>query len=228
MTDADWRDGLTSGASGYLLKLDSSSPGESTKRYLEYGESMGIPSRYKCRSRTPWYRVPNVYKADAFLTYMSGDRPRLVSNEAGLYAPNTLHVLRLAETDFTPRAVAVGWQSSISRLSCEIEGHAMGGGMLKLEPREASRVLIPTAIARHDIEGLALEIDALLRSDRDDTARKLVDGLTLRIKGFAVRDCERLAEAAMMLRQRRCRISPNASDRNASASGAVGSRIRPE
>jgi adenine-specific DNA-methyltransferase len=228
LTDADWDEGLASGASGYLLKLDSSSPGASTKRYLEHGESMGIPSRYKCRSRTPWYRVPNVYEADAFLTYMSGDRPRLVSNEAGLYAPNTLHVLRLGETAFTARAVAIAWQSSISRLSCEIEGHAMGGGMLKLEPREASRVLIPTEIATEDIDGLAIEIDALLRSDRDDAARKVVDGLTLRAKGFAARDCERLAEAARMLQQRRSRIAPYASDRSARPSRAVGPRIRPE
>jgi hypothetical protein len=228
MTDADWRGGLASGASAHLLKLDSSSPRESTRRYLEYGESMGVSSRYKCRSRTPWYRVPNVYEADAFLTYMSGDRPRLVSNEAGLYAPNTLHVLRLGETAFTARALAIAWQSSIARLSCEIEGHAMGGGMLKLEPREASRVLIPMEIATDDIDSLAIEIDTLLRSDRDDAARKLVDGLTLRAKGFAARDCERLAEAARMLQRRRCRIAPNASDRNARPGGTVGPRIRPE
>ena len=29
------------------------------------------------------------------------------------------------------------------RLSCELEGHPLGGGMLKLEPREATRILFP-------------------------------------------------------------------------------------
>jgi hypothetical protein len=29
------------------------------------------------------------------------------------------------------------------QLSCEIEGHPLGGGMLKLEPREAGRIAIP-------------------------------------------------------------------------------------
>jgi hypothetical protein len=29
------------------------------------------------------------------------------------------------------------------QLSCEIEGHPLGGGMLKLEPREAGQILIP-------------------------------------------------------------------------------------
>jgi hypothetical protein len=52
--------------------------------------------------------------------------------------------------------------------------------------------------------------------------------LTLRAKGFAARDCERLAEAARMLHQRRSRIAPYASDRSAGPSRAVGPRIRPE
>ena len=37
------------------------------------------------------------------------------------------------------------WETSFVRLSCEIEGHPLGGGMLKLEPREAARVLLPDA-----------------------------------------------------------------------------------
>jgi hypothetical protein len=35
------------------------------------------------------------------------------------------------------------WDDPLTRLSCELEGHPLGGGMLKVEPREASRVLIP-------------------------------------------------------------------------------------
>lgn len=228
LTEADWRDGLASGASAYLLKLESASVSDSVQRYIDHGVSLGIPARYKCRSREPWYRVPNVYEADAFLTYMSGQRPRLVVNDAGLYAPNTLHVLRLRQTSFTARGVAIAWQSSISRLSSEIEGHAMGGGMLKLEPREACRVLLPAEIETDDAGRLAMEIDKLLRSERDDAARQLVDELTLRAKGFGVRDCERLADAARFLQQRRCRISPNAHDGNALSRGTVGPRIRPE
>jgi hypothetical protein len=34
------------------------------------------------------------------------------------------------------------WDRPLTRLSCEIEGHPLGGGMLKLEPREAGRVVI--------------------------------------------------------------------------------------
>jgi hypothetical protein len=34
------------------------------------------------------------------------------------------------------------WKDPISQLSCEVEGHPLGGGMLKVEPREAGRVLL--------------------------------------------------------------------------------------
>jgi len=33
--------------------------------------------------------------------------------------------------------LAALWQTLLTRLSAEIEGHALGGGMLKIEPSEA-------------------------------------------------------------------------------------------
>ncbi|HEX3070068.1 MAG TPA: hypothetical protein VHX14_15985 [Thermoanaerobaculia bacterium] len=224
ITEPDWELGLVSGASSYLLTLESGVVRDSIRKYLDYGVSLGVPQRYKCRTRNPWYRVPNVYKADAFLTYMSGARPRLVANDAGLYAPNTLHVLRLRHTSFSARALAAAWQSSISLLSAEIEGHAMGGGMLKLEPREAARVLLPEMDVT-DIEGLTVEVDGLLRAGREEAARQLVDEVTLRRKGFAAKDCVRLADAARMLQQRRYRIAPNGTERDAYSRRTVGSRL---
>lgn len=41
--------------------------------------------------------------------------------------------------------VLQAWDSPFVTLSCEIEGHALGGGMLKLEPGEAGRILVPSA-----------------------------------------------------------------------------------
>jgi hypothetical protein len=35
------------------------------------------------------------------------------------------------------------WLNPITKLSAEIEGHPLGGGMLKLEPREAIRLVLP-------------------------------------------------------------------------------------
>ena len=40
------------------------------------------------------------------------------------------------------RELLVSWRQPLTRLSCEIEGHPLGGGMLKLEPREAGQVVL--------------------------------------------------------------------------------------
>ena len=73
---------------------------------------------------------------------MSGVAPALVANEAGCVCTNSVHAVRLspglAITD-----VQQAWQTLLCQLSCEIEGHPLGGGMLKLEPGEAANVRIP-------------------------------------------------------------------------------------
>lgn len=207
-THADWSDALAAGAAAYLLRLDGPPRSRGVREYIAAGEQLGIPNRYKCRMRKPWFRVPNVYEADAFLTYMSGEWPRLVANDSHAFAPNTLHVVRMRSADHSARTLAILWQTSIARLSAQLEGHAMGGGMLKLEPREAERILLPSLVAGCEVDALALEIDSLLRGGRDDEARRLADNVTLVAAGFTRSDCDRLARAAELLVRRRCsRIS---------------------
>jgi adenine-specific DNA-methyltransferase len=50
-------------------------------------------------------------------------------------------------------------------LSCELEGHPLGGGMLKLEPREAARIVLPPVEdpPRRADADLAVEAAAALR-----------------------------------------------------------------
>lgn len=200
----DWHAGLERGDTAYLLRLDEKTAPRAAD-YLARGEASGVPRRYKCRSRKPWYRVPNVYRPDAFLTYMSGRQPHLVINEAEAFAPNTLHVVRLHQTATVPvQALAVLWQTSMAMLSAEIEGHPMGGGMLKLEPREAERVFLPW-VERSDFVEVAAEIDTLLREGRNDAAREVADQVTSIALGVSATDCARLYAAAVLLRNRRMR-----------------------
>jgi tRNA1(Val) A37 N6-methylase TrmN6 len=202
---SDWRDALERGIAAYLLKLEGAELPDSVRRYLEVGESLLIHQGYKCRSRKPWYRVPNVYRPDALLTYMSGHAPRLVANDAKVFAPNTLHVIRLKQHSVTARALSVLWQTSLARLSAQVEGHAMGGGMLKLEPREAQRVLLPAVHDLAAVDAVAEEIDKLLRDGRDMDAGRLADEATLIRQGVTRRECERLSKAAALLVEKRVR-----------------------
>ena len=112
-----------------------------------------------------------------FLSYMSGYTPRLVSNEANVVAPNSLHIVRLhPRTTITRDSLTALWQSSLTKLSVEIEGHPLGGGMLKLEPTEAERVLVAHAAAGQlPLDDLALELDAMVRSGRERDAQLKAD-----------------------------------------------------
>jgi hypothetical protein len=126
-----------------LLRLQRSDEvPTSIKRYLDSEAGHRARTAYKCRMRAPWYSVPDVQVPDFVLTYMSGEAPHLVRNDAGVTCTNTVHSVRVRDPELARRLLP-GWKSSMVRLSCELEGHPLGGGMLKLEVREAARVLFP-------------------------------------------------------------------------------------
>jgi len=123
--------------------------------YLKQGEASGITLRYKCRVRRPWYAVPLPRsRPDAFIPYMSHLGPRLVVNDVGAWSSNLLHGVTLGLLAPPARALAAAMTSSLTLLSAEIEGRAYGGGVLKLETKEAERVLVPLG-GTADVERLA-------------------------------------------------------------------------
>ncbi|HEY0557695.1 MAG TPA: N-6 DNA methylase, partial [Thermoanaerobaculia bacterium] len=145
---------------------------QAEKAYIRRGEERGFSERYKCRVRSPWYLVPGVVTPDAFLTYMSDVVPRLCLNRARVVASNTLLTIRLPKVPAAlHRAFVVAFYNSASLLSCERTGRSYGGGVLKLEPREADRILVPAVdlVARHKkpLLKIADEMDKVLRNARE-------------------------------------------------------------
>lgn len=125
------------------LRRNDSLP-KSVERYLSTPDGQAARKTYKCRNRNPWYSVPDVTVPSAFLSYMSGHSVALVANHAGCVCTNSVHAVRL--TGRLPMAEIQGrWSDQFTALSCELEGHPLGGGMLKLEPGEALRL---TLVAR--------------------------------------------------------------------------------
>ena len=128
----------------------------SVRRYLDSSEGKVARRSYKCRNRTPWYAVPDVQVPDFVIGYMSGRAVGLARNLAGVTCTNSVHSVRITNltlaSKFLPR-----WSEPFVRLSCELEGHALGGGLLKIEPREATRILLPNVARLHDLDADALE-----------------------------------------------------------------------
>jgi hypothetical protein len=141
-----------------LLRLPKGvAPPQSVQRYLATDAGREASKAYKCRQRDPWYSVPDVRVPHFFLTYMSGRRVGLVRNDAGATCTNSLHAIQLKSKATLP-ALAKAQTSALFQLSSEIEGHPLGGGMLKLEPREAGRLLLAEdagkdGVPAHLVEG---------------------------------------------------------------------------
>lgn len=128
------------------------------RAYLDTAEGHRARASYKCRNREPWYAVPDVRRPAFVLNYMSGGSPGLAVNRGGCTCTNALLAVDPRPALFEnggaspERLLVTSWGSSAGRLSCEIEGHPLGGGMLKLEPGEARQVMLipPEALSRRD------------------------------------------------------------------------------
>lgn len=170
-TDGAWEALLAEDRSCYLLMPNVTKPSREALEYIWAGEKTGVHKAYKCRVRSPWWRVPTVPVADLLLTYMDRDRPRLVTNRAGVCHLNSLYGVRLRPgrrklgMDLLPLAAV----NSLTLLGGELVGRAYGGGMLKLEPREADNLPLPsfTLLAR---------VAANLRPLRGTVSQAIRDG----------------------------------------------------
>jgi adenine-specific DNA methylase len=111
------------------------------QNYLDSTAATEARKAYKCRNRTPWYAVPDVATPDAFLSIMSARDVKFVTNSAGATCTNSIQSVSF----YKPGAALFhikNWQHPLTRLSCEVEGHALGGGLLKMEPQEARKLLL--------------------------------------------------------------------------------------
>lgn len=152
-----------------------------SKKYISAGERTGVSDAYKCRIREPWYRVPNVAPADLLLTYMNSEAPQFVTNTAGAHHLNSVHGVYLKPDvqDLGKELLPLAALNSVTLLSAELEGRSYGGGILKIEPGEAIKMLIPSVkvVRSHRKELLHIrgQVISLLEDARFDDAVNLVD-----------------------------------------------------
>ena len=195
-----------------LLFRPAADPSPPAARYIEEGVAQGVSAAYKCRTRTPWWRVPLVQPADILVTYMNADTPRLCANEPRVHHLNSVHglYLRPGLRELGTRALPVGALNSVTLLGAETVGRAYGGGMLKLEPREADLLPVPSPDALRATEAaltaLRQEIDDALANGRLYDVVTAVDDILLTSQlGLATRELGSLRSAHMELRARRTR-----------------------
>ncbi len=210
---ADWERASHTGLAGYVLDVPDGPLELSLARYLAQGEAAGVHLAYRCRIRTPWYRVPRIRTAGGLLSALSAD-PAFAANTCGAAASNTLHLVQLSPfSPYTADALGALWLTSLVRLSCELEGRPRGGGVLKLEPSAAARLRLPAVPSLE--EGLLDELERLCRAGRKPEAQALADEVVLqRGLGLSRREVAMLSSAASDLAARRMRRGRSAQASN--------------
>ncbi|WP_082538474.1 class I SAM-dependent DNA methyltransferase [Pseudonocardia sp. EC080610-09] len=144
-SEGDWQQLRLEGARVWLLNPEDTQPRGGLKKYISEGVEQGLNETYKCSIRTPWWRPPRPWAPDLFFTYMSHIAPRLISNHVEASFVNSMHGVRLTES-FPKEAVpALPLLSlnSVTALGAELQGRSYGGGIVKMEPREASALPMP-------------------------------------------------------------------------------------
>jgi len=180
------------------------------QRYVEVGEQRGIDKAYKCRIRTPWWRPPVVTAPDLFFTYMSHRYPRLIQNRAGTTFLNSMHGVRLGSDHdrMVREALPLLCLNTVTMLGAEVNGRSYGGGILKMEPREAAQLPLPGPIvlrrAWTALRPQAKELDALLRAGAWESVVARVDEeLLVKAINLQTDATGDLIEALSSLRERR-------------------------
>ena len=113
--------------------------------YLREGEEMGVPERYLCSHRNPWWAVQPPAPAPVVATYMGRRPPVFALNPDGLPLLNIALGLQPRE-GLPPETlpVLVDW---LNRHAADFsgQGRTYQGGLQKFEPRELEALTIPAA-----------------------------------------------------------------------------------
>lgn len=178
--------------------------------YVQAGETAGVNGAYKCRVRKVWYEVPVMPPADLLLTYMNADTARLTTNEAGALHLNSVHGVYLREQwrelgrDLLPLASL----NSLTLLHAEMVGRSYGGGILKIEPREADLWAMPSpsliaSVGKH-LWSLKGQVRLLLEKEGLMAAVDQIDQVLLVDTGMLdARELKLIREAHTTMSQKR-------------------------
>jgi adenine-specific DNA-methyltransferase len=177
---------------------------------VQAGHMAGVDQAYKCRVRRTWYHVPLLPPADLLLTCMNADTPRLTTNEAGARHLNSVHGVYLANEhrDIGRELLPLASLNSVTLLNAEMVGRAYGGGILKIEPREADVWAMPAPAlisARADaLRAVKAAVVRMLRRGDLLAAVHLVDeALLIDGKAVTLTDLQQVRAAHTAMTSRR-------------------------
>ena len=110
-------------------------------RFLRQATAAGAADSYVARHRTPWWRVRLGVPPPIMASYMGRRPPVFVRNQAGASYLNIAHGLYPREP--LDSGVLDALAAFLSRSVSPEQGRVYAGGLIKFEPREMERLLVP-------------------------------------------------------------------------------------
>jgi adenine-specific DNA-methyltransferase len=199
---------IENGENGWLLNATAFEHEPPVAKYLGSYPDKARRLNATFKKRRPWHATQLGETADAFLSYMNADQPRLVGNRTRLQVPNNTHRIYFKPhvTTSMRKLAMISFASSLTALSAELAGRSYGSGVLKLEPSEARRLLVALPSVSDATVDRAFEmIDRHFREGNCAEARAAADKfLTLHCPALQARYTQtQLAAMAAELRLRR-------------------------
>ncbi len=130
----------------YLLDFNSLIDNEITPEMNEYfniGNQLELPSRFKCKQRERWYKVPNIATIpEAFFFKRAHEYPKLLRNDADVLVTDSAYKIEIKE-GYELNNFIFSFYNSLTLAFAELEGRYYGGGVLELTPNELRVLPIP-------------------------------------------------------------------------------------
>jgi adenine-specific DNA-methyltransferase len=149
---------------------------DAVRKLLARGRRAGVANGHKCAHRHPWWRVPTGVPPVAFMRYM-GDSIGIIANKANVLVSNSLFEIRHL-SGVNAGALAAASLTSAFQVSAMLNARVLGGGLRKLEPSDASQLLVP--LVTRVPAGLLSKLDRFAKDAMPNEARELADYEILR------------------------------------------------
>lgn len=167
--------------------------------YINEGIKQKLNTRYKCRIRTPWYKVPSVYSSPISMLKRSNGMPRLILNEFNAFTTDTAYRV-FTKNNIDDEKLVLCFLNTLTALSAELEGRHYGGGVLELVPSEIDRLVIPyTSDVNIDIN----ELNEFVKTHTMEEVLSRQDDLILKKIGIENHEIKILQSAFIRIKNRR-------------------------
>lgn len=128
--------------------------------------------------RHPWHNVSYACNADGFVGSLAHGSPRIVVNTSRISCGNGLYKVLLMGKSPGIRWLSAASLSTVFRLSAEVHGRPRGGGVLKIEPSDLGKLLVPArplSFSASQVRAIFEKLDALVKKGEREAATQLAD-----------------------------------------------------